>query len=85
MLSQITLKYQCQHSTLLHFTGLNLSWNVIRLDGAEAISKGLAVNTGLKRFDLSWNSLGESGGSALGIALKSQQVTGTSGRWVTTV
>lgn len=48
---------------------LNLSWNMIRLDGAMDMVNAIGVNSSLTYLDLSFNSLGHDGGLALGDAL----------------
>ena len=48
---------------------LHLCWNMIRLDGAVCFAKSLSQNIYLTYLDLSYNSLGESGGEELGKAL----------------
>jgi Ran GTPase-activating protein (RanGAP) involved in mRNA processing and transport len=48
---------------------LRLCWNMIRLDGAVTFATSLAVNSYLTLLDVSYNSLAEAGGEALGKAL----------------
>ena len=48
---------------------LHLSWNMIRLDGAVTFATSIGVNAFLTHLDVSYNSLGEAGGEALGKAL----------------
>jgi Ran GTPase-activating protein (RanGAP) involved in mRNA processing and transport len=48
---------------------LTLAWNMIRLDGAIALSDCLVVNTHLTHLDMSYNTLGKEGGEHLGNAL----------------
>lgn len=49
---------------------LNLSWNLIRLDGAVDLASSLSINKSLIYLDLSYNSLGTNGGEALGDAIQ---------------
>ena len=49
---------------------LDLSWNHIRLDGAEAIGKALAINKSLEKLNLAWNGLHMLGAISIGMALK---------------
>lgn len=48
---------------------LRLCWNMIRLDGAVSFASSLSRNSFLTYLDVSYNSLGEAGGEALGRAL----------------
>jgi hypothetical protein len=48
---------------------VNVAWNMIRLDGAIAMAKSLAINESLTYLDLSFNSFGHDGGLALGEAI----------------
>jgi Ran GTPase-activating protein (RanGAP) involved in mRNA processing and transport len=48
---------------------LRLPWNMIRLDGAVALSSSLQHNSHVTYLDISYNSIGEAGGEALGAAL----------------
>jgi Ran GTPase-activating protein (RanGAP) involved in mRNA processing and transport len=54
-------------------TSLCLCWNMIRLDGAVSFAESLGVNSFLTHLDVSYNSLGEPGGEALGQALFSNK------------
>jgi hypothetical protein len=53
---------------------LNLSWNLIRLDGAIDLASSLSINKSLIYLDLSYNSLGTNGGEALGDAIQQNSV-----------
>ena len=48
---------------------INVSWNMIRLDGAIAMAKSLSLNHSLTHLDISYNSFGHDGGLALGDAI----------------
>ena len=52
-----------------HLKELLLGWNMIRMEGAEALADGLAKNCHLLHLDLSYNSFGARGGERLGAAL----------------
>jgi Ca2+-binding EF-hand superfamily protein/Ran GTPase-activating protein (RanGAP) involved in mRNA processing and transport len=52
---------------------LNLGWNMIRLEGAESLARGLGKNWYLIHLDLSYNSFGIGGGEQLGAALLTNQ------------
>ena len=52
---------------------LHLSWNMIRLDGAISFAKAMGINVYLTDVDISYNSLSEGGGEALGQALLSNK------------
>ena len=49
---------------------LNLSWNMLRGNGAIAICKSLNVNNTVREINLSWNGFGFHGCLALSEALK---------------
>lgn len=48
---------------------LNVSWNKIRLGGAEALVRSIGMNKSLLHLDMSYNSLSTKGGILLGAAL----------------
>jgi Leucine-rich repeat (LRR) protein len=48
---------------------LNLSWNLIRLDGGIALAGCVATNKYVTHLDLSYNALGKDGGEVLGSSL----------------
>eukprot|EP00602_Paraphysomonas_sp_CaronLab_P004794 CAMPEP_0185021358 /NCGR_PEP_ID=MMETSP1103-20130426/4051_1 /TAXON_ID=36769 /ORGANISM="Paraphysomonas bandaiensis, Strain Caron Lab Isolate" /LENGTH=1351 /DNA_ID=CAMNT_0027552843 /DNA_START=296 /DNA_END=4348 /DNA_ORIENTATION=+ len=56
---------------------LKVSWNMIRLDSGVDFARSLSVNRSLTYLDVSYNSLGHSGGIALGDALLDNKVLST--------
>mmetsp|Transcript_26381 Transcript_26381/g.39138 ORF Transcript_26381/g.39138 Transcript_26381/m.39138 type:complete len:1369 (+) Transcript_26381:243-4349(+) len=56
---------------------LNLSWNMIRLDGAIALAKSIERNTRLTHLDLCYNSIGVEAGEVIGAALLSNNTLRT--------
>lgn len=56
-----------------HLQQLDVSWNMIRLDGAIALAASIAFNTFLTHLDLSYNGLGKVAGEVLGSALMKNQ------------
>lgn len=54
-----------------HLESLNLSWNLIRMDGACSLAESLAMNHHLIFLDLSYNSLGQQAGELIGKSLLS--------------
>ena len=56
-------------SSNCHIEELKIGWNMIRLEGAEALADGLAKNCSITHLDLSYNSFGMRGGERLGAAL----------------
>jgi Ran GTPase-activating protein (RanGAP) involved in mRNA processing and transport len=56
---------------------LNLSWNLIRLDGGIALAGCVATNQYVTSLDLSYNALGKDGGEVLGSALLKNTVLHT--------
>jgi hypothetical protein len=56
-------------NSLCSLKSLNLSWNLLRLDCATVLCKCLGSNLSLTNLDLSYNTLGETGGESLGAAL----------------
>lgn len=56
-------------SNSCYITTMHLCWNMIRFDGAVSFAASLGVNSFLTMLDVSYNSLAEAGGEALGQAL----------------
>lgn len=52
---------------------LYLGWNMVRMEGAISLAKGLGKNWYLRHLDLSYNSFGVAGGEQLGAALLTNQ------------
>jgi Ca2+-binding EF-hand superfamily protein len=52
-----------------HLQHLDVSWNMIRMDGASALASSVAGNTFLTYLDVSYNALGKVAGEVLGCAL----------------
>ncbi|CAN0124222.1 unnamed protein product, partial [Heterosigma akashiwo] len=48
---------------------LDLSWNLVRLESAQALGAALAWNQRLETLNLAYNAFGAEGGEALGLAL----------------
>lgn len=48
-------------SPACHLQTLNLSWNMIRMAGADDLCRSLAINKSVTHLDLSFNAIGQSG------------------------
>ena len=55
-------------------TDVDLSWNSIRGNAADAIGNGLVHNTTMKRLNLAWNSFCDHGAQRVGAALTTNTV-----------
>ena len=63
-------------SEACHLKSLDVSWNLIRMDGANALASAVATNMHLTELDLSYNGLGKVAGEVLGHSLlKNQTLT----------